>query len=173
MKDTLGTQKTNIVFEYDEVLRKFRVYLKEGYHVRFKKNLAISLGLGDRETTLRNNGTEEEYGVDRSGNRIVYNHEKIEGAFMVDLNRGLHTFFIYSDIVEAQLVGDANVPLLRTLAVKGENGDVVSNSFDNIHYVPLSRSTFQTIEIYILDDTGQRVPFENGRVVTKLHFKRK
>ena len=71
-----------------------------------------------------------------------------------------------------QLVNDANVPLLRTIPITGKNGDVIVNSFDNVHYVGLGLSTFQEIEIHITDDNGLRVPFEQGRVIVKLHFRK-
>ena len=85
----------------------------------------------------------------------------------------VHSFFVYCDVVEHQLVGDANVPLLRSLAVKGRVGDVVDHSFTNVHYMGLSRSTFQEIHIHITDDTGKEIPFDHGRVIVKLHFKQK
>ena len=86
---------------------------------------------------------------------------------------GLHTFFVYCDIVQYQLVGNAHVPLLRTIPVTGKNGDVIVNLFDNVHYVGLGWSTFQEIEMQITDNTGLRVPFEHGRVIIKIHFRKK
>ena len=165
----LDNQKKNILFNYDAIERKFFVDIKSGYRVRFSAQLAIALGLGDCEAILRGHEAREEVINDV---RCYYSGNKITGLFTADLNRGLHTFFIYSDIVAHQLVGDANVPLLRVIPVTGKNGDVVVQSFDNIHYAGLSRSTFQEIEIVITDDTGERVPFEKGRVIVKLHFRK-
>ncbi len=166
-------QQGKIAFHYNSVERKFLAFVdRDGYMVRFSKSMAMTLGLGDKETTLRQT-KEESHGITTNENRIVYNNDKIIGQYAMDLNRGLHTFFVYCDIVQYQLVGDANVPLLRTVAVSGRNGDVVAKSFDNIHYVGLSRSTFQEVHIHITDDTGLKVPFEHGRVIVKLHFRRK
>ena len=162
-----------IQFVYNELLQKFTAFVSPGYMVRFDKPLAIALGLGDDATMLKCSKEKENHGIHRTEERYVYDDDKIIANFVVDLNRGLHTFFIYSDIVESQLVGDAHVPLLRTIGVRGKNGEVVSHSFDNIHYVALSRSTFQELLIHISDDTGKRVPFQYGRVIVKLHFKRK
>lgn len=174
-KDRILTdaQRGKVVFYYNTLLRKFMAFVAQGYMVRFNKHLAIALGLGDIEITLRQSKNEEDFGVVEKNTRLVYDDDKIIATMCMDLKRGLHTFFIYCDIVEYQLVGDANVPLLRTVPVSGKNGDVVANSFDNVHYVPLSRSTFQDIEVHITDDTGLRVPFEQGRVIVKLHFKKK
>ena len=57
--------------------------------------------------------------------------------------------------------------------VAGKHGDVIVNSFDNVHYVGLGRSTFQEIEMHITDDIEHRVPFEHWRVIIKLHFRKK
>ena len=141
--------------------------------VRFPKDLAIILGLGDVETTLRQSNEKDTWGVERKDTRIVYDGDKIIADYCIDLNRGLHTFFVYCDIVQYQLVGDANVPLLRAIAVSGKKGDVIAKSFHNVHYVGLSRSTFQEVHVHITDDTGLRVPFEHGRVIVKLHFRKK
>lgn len=162
-----------ILFIYNELLRKLTAFISPGYMVRFGKSLSIALGLGDDVTTLKCSRDKGHHGTVRMPERIVYDNDKIVADFVMDLDRGLHTFFIYSDIVESQLVGDSHVPLLRTIAVTGRNGEVVSHSFDNIHYVALSRSTFQELLIHISDDTGRRVPFQYGRVIVKLHFRRK
>ena len=174
VKLILGTsQRDNIHFIYNELLRKFTACVTNGYMVRFPKQLASALGLGDIEVTLRQSHNPNEFGVTHKDTRTVFDGTKIKAPYTIDLNRGLHTFFVYCDIVQYQLVGDANVPLLRTIPVTGRNGDVIVNSFDNVHYVGLSRSTFQEIEIHITDDTGLRVPFEHGRVIVKLHFRKK
>ena len=162
-----------IEFVYNELLRKFTASISPGYMVRFDKHLSIALGLGDRVTTLKCSENKAEHGNQEKEERMVYNSSKIVANFVMDLNRGLHTFFVYCDIVESQLVGDAYVPLLRTIPVQGKNGEVMSHSFDNIHYLPLSRSTFQDIHIHISDDTGKKVPFMYGRVIVKLHIRRK
>ena len=174
VKQHLGQdQRDKIHFVYNHLLRKFTACLSPGYMVRFPKQLAITLGLGDLETTLKQARNEEEFGIERTDSRVIINDRKIIAPYCLDLYRGLHTFFIYCDIVQYQLVGDANVPLLRTIPVSGKSGDVVVNSFDNVHYLGLGRSTFQEIQVHITDDTGLRVPFEQGRVIVKLHFKKK
>lgn len=165
--------RDRIQFVYNDLLRKFTASVSPGYMVRFDKSLATALGLGDMVTALRCSENKALHGIERKETRVVYDNDKIIADFVMDMNRGLHTFFVYCDIVESQLVGDAYVPLIRSIPVRGKSGDVLSHSFDNIHYVALSRSTFQEVQIHISDDTGKKIPFQYGRVIAKLHFRRK
>lgn len=80
--------------------------------------------------------------------------------------------FLYTDIVEHQLVGDTTAPLLRTLAVKDAPfGKSVHNMFTNPHYVKVQKRHFDTITVDIRDHTGKKAPFEYGTVTVKLHFR--
>ena len=160
-----------IQFHYHPLHRKVFVAVSEGFSVQLYEELSIILGFGDKQSTFLNTG--EEYDVVELAIRTVYNGAKIQSPFTMDLDRGLHTLFVYCDLVQPQAVGDTDVPLLRAVGVEGQDGNVVTKSFQNIHYLPLNRSTFQTIHIYITDDTGRRVPFLQGRVIVKLHFRRK
>ena len=176
INDVLGeNQQNKIHFVYNELTRKVSVCLENGYGVILKQPLNTVMGFGDNEECdLVNSFRNDERRVVREdAKRLFIDDDKITSPFVMDLHRGLHTFFVYCDIVEPQLVGDVNVPLLRSVAIKGQDGEVVSKSFDNIHYIGLGRSTFQDIEIHITDDTGTRVPFEYGRVIVKLHFRQK
>ena len=89
---------------------------------------------------------------------------------VVNMNQGFDTIYVYTDVVESRIVGDS---LLRCLPVHGGHGATVSDRFINVHYVPLLRKEFGTIEVDIRDDTGRRVPFEYGRVTVTLHFRRR
>jgi hypothetical protein len=89
-------------------------------------------------------------------------------------HRTLYTMFIYCDVVSYQMVGDSMAPLLRTVPVdNGTDADVVSYVFSKIHYVPLSRAAFDSIEIHLTDDTGADIEFKQGHVTVKLHFRKK
>ena len=96
-----------------------------------------------------------------------------EANTVVNMHQGFDTIYVYTDVVESRIVGDSLVPLLRCLPVRGGHGATVSDRFTNVHYVPLLRKEFGTIEVDIRDDTGRRVPFEYGRVTVTLHFRRR
>ena len=175
-KKLTDSSRGNMHFHYNDLLHKITVHLAPGYMVYLPRSLAMTLGFGDVTSATLTHHREEDnidFGLQTLGSAVYYNHSKIVPPFCVDLSRGLHTFFIYCNIAEYQLVGDTNVPLMRTIPVSGRNGDVVVNSFDNVHYMGLARSNFQEVEVHITDDTGRDVPFEQGRVIVKLHFKKK
>ena len=106
-------------------------------------------------------------------------HSFINGNFMAsriaDINAGLNAFFVYSDIIQSSCVGDSSAQLLRTIPVKSETkwGDVVHLVFSKPHLIPLQSRNFTTIEIDLRDDSGAKIPFENGRVIVKLVFDQK
>ena len=48
---------------------------------------------------------------------------------------GNQYFYVYTDIIKSQYHGDAVVPVLPTVTVKGEHGNYVSKNFERPHYV--------------------------------------
>jgi hypothetical protein len=90
-----------------------------------------------------------------------------------DLNGSLRMLYVYCDIASFTLVGDTKVPLLRVCDTEGKYGQTIQRTFTHPHYVPLGRNEFETIEINIYNELGQPVPFEFGKAVVTLHFRRK
>ena len=91
----------------------------------------------------------------------------------IDLRGGFDSMYVYCDIVEPQIVGDCLTPLLRVVNVEGSHDDVLVKSFDFPHYVPVSKRELSTIEINIKDDANRFVGFRYGKVVVKLHFRKR
>ena len=56
-------------------------------------------------------------------------------------NTGNQYFYVYTDIIKSQYHGDAVVPVLRTVTVKGEHGSYVSKNFERPYYVPLNKKS--------------------------------
>ena len=80
--------------------------------------------------------------------------------------------YVYTDIVEPHPVGDTQANLLRIVPVKDEEGGIVSEEFATPLYFRLSRTNFNTVTIFITDDNGNEVPFEDATVQVTLHFDR-
>lgn len=83
----------------------------------------------------------------------------------------VQSLYIYSDIIEYQLVGDEYAPLLRNVVVSQNYSHPVAINYDNPHYLPVNKSIISTINIDIRDDTGKEINFIQGKVEVKLHFR--
>ena len=87
--------------------------------------------------------------------------------------RGIHNLFIYSNICEPVRVGNSHVPLLRTVNFKrGTFGETVDIIYNNPIYTNVSKSFIDSIEILIMDDMGRKIPFEEGKTIVTLQFRR-
>jgi hypothetical protein len=96
----------------------------------------------------------------------------IEATRAWDLNAGIHHLYVYCDVVESVSVGDTLAPLLRIVETKNPQLGYIHEIFNPPRYIPVQKKEFDTIEIYIRSDFGERVPFESGKVVCTLHFRR-
>ena len=90
----------------------------------------------------------------------------------MDPNRGFNILYVYCDAAEAIPVGDIKAPLLRVVDAAGNFGSLIHRLYTTPQYVPVSRKEFSTVEIYIRNNTGRPVPFEFGKVVATLYFRR-
>lgn len=101
---------------------------------------------------------------------------KFIGCQPASLTRAIPTqIFVYSDICEPAIVGDTHAPLLRIVNINAREfkfGSTIVKSFAPVHYVPVLRNRFQTIDIDIRDQFGKPIPFEFGTLTLVLHFKR-
>ena len=88
-------------------------------------------------------------------------------------NQAFQTMYVYSDIVESQVVGDVRAKLLRLVAPEAKFGDVVGEEFVNPFYQKLRLTQFQAVEIVIRGDTGLPIPFQGGAVQVTLHFRKR
>ena len=94
------------------------------------------------------------------------------GQFIMDLNEGMKSIYVYCDITRSRQVGDTMAPLLRIIPIKDHKEHVVYHTFDKPHYVPLSRPQFNTVEVLLTNDTGKTIAFSSGSVIATLHFRR-
>ncbi len=90
-----------------------------------------------------------------------------------DANRGLNLIYVYCDVAAHTVVGDTKTPLLRVCNVTGKHGDTVRHTYIQPYYVPVGRREFDTIEIAINNELGKPMPFEYGKSVVTLHFRRR
>ena len=132
--------------------RKFGVILNHGATIEFHDSLSRMLGL------------------DVSGKLS----KTTVGTYPVDIHRGFYTFYVYSDLVTSQYIGDAVAPLLRNVDVDHTKiGGMFCRTYNTPHYIPVISKNIETIKVDIRSDTGELIPFESGRVICKLHFRLK
>lgn len=98
------------------------------------------------------------------------------GKCPANLHLGLPSqLFVYCDIIEPQIVGDVMTPLLRIIPLdpaKYIYGANKMHVFSPPHYLPVMRREFDTLEVDIRSNTGQKIPFQFGTVCVKLHFRK-
>jgi hypothetical protein len=84
----------------------------------------------------------------------------------------LPALYVYTDIIQAHIVGDVYAECLRTVAVKGRPRETLSDRFDKPNYFPVSRNYISEILIKITDDQGIPINFRSGKIIVTLHFRR-
>lgn len=94
-----------------------------------------------------------------------------KGDYLPNLTRGLFAFFVYCSICQPTVVGDVNVPLLRTIHMSNKKyGITVNHIVQQPLNIPLNTQTVKNIEIEICDAYGKRVPFQNTKILMTLEF---
>lgn len=87
-------------------------------------------------------------------------------------DKNTRNIFIYTDIcIQSYCLGELR-NCLRRIGVN-QKGTEVNCSFDRIHYFPVSRSTFNSINLYISDENSEVVSLASYPLECTLHFLRK
>ncbi|GFW79191.1 uncharacterized transposon-derived protein F54H12.3 [Trichonephila clavipes] len=95
----------------------------------------------------------------------------MKSEFVADAWSNFTVFYVYSDLISPQIVGDTQTPLLRIVRTKGKDGETISQYYDRPQYLPLVRHSFQTIQSELRLNSGDFVPFERSKVIIVLHFR--
>jgi hypothetical protein len=143
--------KKEVKFQFRPQTGKVETVLGDGYNIYWKDDLLKRLLGVHRDEFLGPIMTKTKYPA--------------------DINLGFYSLFLYTDIIQPVLVGDAAVPLLQIVPIEGQYGDYITKTYTKLHYVPLQAVHFESIEMNISTDTGQDVQFDYGKVVVKLHFR--
>ena len=90
-----------------------------------------------------------------------------EPTFAYDIVR-IHSFMLYTDIVKYNIVGDTKAPLLRCFPFisKLKSGDIKTTghymnyqTFSNLQFRRLLKSSFQSIHIDLRDTSVEKISF--------------
>ena len=160
-KVMIQSEKANIGITYSEHAKRVKVNFREHVKIQFSDGLYKRLG-GDPT---------------QQSSRYI---EKEIFPYGVDLNMGINHLYIYSDIIEYNMVGHIQAPLLRIVPFKTSSSSDIDNGnqyqhqeFLNLHYLPIAKSEFDTIHINISGDAGEPIQFATGKSMVKLHFRRR
>ncbi len=151
MCDSLLPDCHAVVFSFDDITKKVTVSIKPTSAVTFGPLLQSMLGL-----------KQDHYGP---GIHV--------GDQVVDIRQGFYSLYVYCNVVEPHVVGDVLAPLLRIVPIRGKDDDLVTRTYENVHYHKLQHRFFDALEVDIRSDSGKRIPFERGKVVVTLHFRRR
>ena len=84
----------------------------------------------------------------------------------------LGTFYVYCDIIENQIVGNSEAPLLKTIVINYNLSQNLSwTHFDNPQYLDINKTEINSIYIFVRDEFGEKIIFEDGSFTVKLHFR--
>jgi hypothetical protein len=144
-------------FYYRASARRIFFTLPAGMSIKFPPSLESILGLGTQQNPLVN---------------IEKESMTVKADMACDLQAGIHALYVYCDLLQFTHVGDIKAPLLRVVNSGGEAGDVVTRYYERPRYVPLQKKNFDSIQIIIRDDLGEKIQFETGKVLLTLHFRR-
>lgn len=154
---TIKDHQNKIYFTYNSITKRVRIRVKNNAKVLLYDGLAQMLGF---------DACEIECNPDQS-------EKTVDSPYVADPCAHYRVLLVYTDIVQPQIVGDVLAPLLRIVNVSGSDGEVISDTFDRPHYLPVCRKLIDTLEIVIRTHIGELTPFERGRSYVKLHFRQK
>ena len=91
-------------FKYDQISNRVQVEVKNGTTISFSDDIATILGFG--------------VPFERPLKRTTI------APYAVSIQRGIYSMYVYTDLVEARIVGDSRSPLLRIVSSQGQHGKV-------------------------------------------------
>lgn len=153
-KDIQGLDGPQLdLIEFEKIVNgKLKIIISNDHYIRFRGTIKNILKLNKRLYS-------KEFIYDFTDEHVQINE----------------AFFIYTDIIEDQIVGDTKAKLLDTISIKGSaHNEAVSIDIQNPNYVNLSLKEFSNIYISIKDSFGDSIRFSNlSKVIIKLHFRPK
>jgi len=149
----VSSEAIPVKFSWVNSERRVRMRISQPYRVDFSRRLARLLGFS-YQTNYSNVGN------------------YISKVLRPQVRTRIHSVYVYCDVVEHVAVGDTKAPLLRIVNKSSKGENVVHKTFNPPLYIPLQKKCFDTMEINLMTDTGQPVPFRFGKSFVVLEFRR-
>jgi hypothetical protein len=107
----------------------------------------------------------------------AYETQWREGIFVADypinFNAGANSLYVYTDIIQPNIVSDKIPLLLKILNWTGDYGTYISRAYTKPYYLPVSCNTVNSIEVEIKDEMDRKIRFSFGITIVLLHFQKK
>ena len=147
----------------NNIIKIVEPYHEMKYNLVFQGDIARLLGFSNNSQMI----VDDHYS-EQSRYKIM------ESEFLAFITGRYNAMYIYTDIIQDQYVGGQTVPLLRIVDLdQHRTTDYSSKTFYNEYFAPLKKSQFDTIDIKICDDTGEKIVFNNVQIVIILTFRTK
>lgn len=115
-----------------------------------------------------------EVGMDKSNFISNASKKTFVARYPYDLTAGVHSLYVYCNIVKHSLVGNRFAQLLRIVEVPNDLsfGAQKVKEYNYPQYRSVNCNEITEIEISIKDDTGEDIKFNFGRVIVTLSLRK-
>jgi len=152
MNSLTRAHPTEVAFRYQ--MKRVKLINNGSYTVEFSDALAHMLGFStETRYQPRNLGHTAPRAIDLSSVIVL-------------------TLYVYCDILEHVVVGEIMAPLLIIVNMEVMRSHAVHQIMNPPLFVPVQKKNFDTIEMNIMTDTREPVPYMDGKSVVVLEFKR-
>ena len=157
-------------FSYDKTTQKITFRQKEGSQcqisIKFNTELFTKLGFGiNQDSDVKHHWVKPNFSD--AGSIIT-------APLTADLNLGRSSIFLYSDIVTSdRIIGNRLSNLMAILPNQSGNDQVCHFSPLTPEYCNLAFDRFDEIQMDLVNELGQIVEFQSGKVIITLHIKDK
>lgn len=94
------------------------------------------------------------------------------GDRVFDMNQGLHSLYVYCDLICPRYVGDTKAQLLRSVPEEGVKGERITKTFQKPFFFRCNTRKISKIQIDIKSELGECVPFETSPSEVTLQLRR-
>ena len=99
--------------------------------------------------------------------KVIGNLNVVENQYKQD---GLN-IFVYCDLIEYQIVGSINSPLLRLTSLDRSKKGIKWRQFNELQYIPLKYRQFHNFTVSVRGEKGN--PITSGKIYLTLHFRKR
>lgn len=126
-------------------------------------NLARVLGLSERKRLVLNTNS-------------ARMKKKITFPSALDFSTNSSNMYVYTNFIRYSAIGNTTAPVLRVLQLHHNNNERYNNNYQSFlhsQYHTVTKNVLTNIEIELRDSVGNLIPFQRGKTLLVLHFRRK